>query len=123
MAITENMPVADIFMEKCYLSNGLILHSNPRTPLPFLFTDIFVRQEYTNPHIPAIKPNDVVIDIGASIGMFSLYAANSAGMPCIPRAKKPGTDRYSLQSGVPGERKKGPWGNQHDLCQEDDAIR
>jgi FkbM family methyltransferase len=95
MAITENMPVADIFMEKCYLSNGLVLHSNPRTPLQFLFTDIFVRQEYTNPHIPAIKPNDVVIDIGASIGMFSLYAASLSPSITV-YAFEPAADTFAV---------------------------
>jgi len=95
MAAPGNMREAEISMEKCHLSNGLVLRGNPRTPLQFLFTDIFVRREYTNEHVPAIKPNDVVIDIGASAGMFSLYAA-SLSSSIIVYAFEPAPDTFAL---------------------------
>jgi FkbM family methyltransferase len=64
-----------VFMEKCQLSNGLIIYSNARTPLHELYKEIYRTQSYAHSAIPAIKANDVVIDIGANIGMFSLFAA------------------------------------------------
>jgi FkbM family methyltransferase len=95
VATTANMQIAEIFIEKCHLSNGLVFHGNSRTPLQFLFTDIFVRQEYTNPHIPAIKPNDVIIDIGANAGMFSLYAASLSPSITV-HAFEPASDTFAL---------------------------
>jgi FkbM family methyltransferase len=65
-----------IYMTQCSLSNGLLIYSNARTPLHSLFMDIFARASYMDPGIPQIKSGDVVVDIGANIGMFSLFAAS-----------------------------------------------
>ena len=60
------------------LANGLIVHSVPRDLAPFVYYEIFLRQCYTAGGFYRPMETDVVIDVGANIGMFSLFVSNSA---------------------------------------------
>jgi FkbM family methyltransferase len=65
-----------VYIEQCRLSNGLVIHSDSRTPGPEICRQVYREHIYSPPGFPCIKPNQVVIDIGANIGVFALYAAN-----------------------------------------------
>lgn len=84
-----------IYMTQCSLSNGLLVYSNARTPLHSLFMDVFARASYMNPGIPTIKSGDIVVDIGANIGMFSLFAA-SLSPDVQVYAFEPASDTFAL---------------------------
>src|SRR5205823_3837091 len=80
---------------QCCLSNGLLIYANARTPLHSLFVDVFEHGEYVNPRIPSIKCGDIVVDIGANIGLFSLFAASIS--PDIQvYAFEPASDTFAL---------------------------
>jgi FkbM family methyltransferase len=64
-----------VFIDQCHLSNGLVIFSDSRTPLHELFKEVYRTNAYTQPDIPQIGENGVVVDLGANIGMFSLFAA------------------------------------------------
>lgn len=84
-----------IYMAQCCLSNGLLIYSNARTPLHSLFIDVFEHGEYVNSCIPPIKSGDIVVDIGANIGMFALFAASIS--PNIQvYAFEPASDTFAL---------------------------
>lgn len=59
---------------KLSLRNGIELYAPENHPLVEMVSDIFVQHVYT-PNNLLIESNDVVIDIGANIGIFSLMAA------------------------------------------------
>jgi FkbM family methyltransferase len=59
------------------LRNGLRFRARPRTLDTAVLKDIFVRRVYARPGF-AIQSGEVVIDIGAHIGLFAGYAATSA---------------------------------------------
>ncbi|HWX43112.1 MAG TPA: FkbM family methyltransferase [Blastocatellia bacterium] len=64
-----------VFIDQCHLSNGLVIFSDSRTPLHELFKEVYRTNAYTQPDIPQIVEDGVVVDLGANIGMFSLFAA------------------------------------------------
>jgi FkbM family methyltransferase len=64
-----------VFIDQCHLSNGLVIFSDSRTPLHELFKEVYRTNAYTQPDIPQIVEDAVVVDLGANIGMFSLFAA------------------------------------------------
>ena len=54
------------------LPNGqVILHRN-RSETEFLFQEIFVKRSYIQNDI-RLSPGDCVFDVGANIGLFSLF--------------------------------------------------
>lgn len=57
--------------------NGLVLHSPPEVELGFLFQEVWLDGIYCPPGYK-IKDKDIVIDIGANIGVFAAYAATRA---------------------------------------------
>ncbi len=61
------------------LPNGLKLRFPPQMQgaASFLIREIFVRQRYRRPGF-AIQPTDTVIDVGANMGLFALWAAPQA---------------------------------------------
>ena len=84
-----------IYITRCYLSNGLLVYSNSRTPLHSLFIDICEHHDYDSELLPPICPNSVVVDIGANIGLFSLLAASIS--PDIKiHAFEPSADSFVL---------------------------
>lgn len=60
---------------KIKLRNGVTIRTSGNPPLLGIFLEIWKKQVYT-PKGYEIKPNDLVIDIGANIGVFSLFAAS-----------------------------------------------
>ncbi len=67
--------------EEIRLRNGVVLKAPPQTDLNFLFQEIWIDKIY-NQSGYEISPDDIIIDIGANIGVFALYAATAA-----PRTK------------------------------------
>ena len=59
------------------LRNGAVLEGPNTINLAFLFHETWVREVYTPPGYE-IRAGDVVIDIGANIGVFAIYAATRA---------------------------------------------
>ena len=73
--VTRSRTQMDVYVEKLWLSNGLVIYSNENTPACEIFREVFKEGIYTPAILPALKAGDVVIDIGANIGLFSLLAA------------------------------------------------
>ena len=62
------------------LPNGLVFHWTSHEMLycaKYLFREIFTQQRYYREGFE-IRPNDTVVDIGANMGMFTLWAAPQA---------------------------------------------
>lgn len=60
-------------LKRVRLSNGLTIVSGENNLIPDLVDEIFIREVY-NPGGMGIKKGDTVVDLGANIGLFSLYA-------------------------------------------------
>ncbi|BBN83061.1 hypothetical protein PA25_30460 [Pseudoalteromonas sp. A25] len=60
-----------------YLPNGLQVAQINEYETDYLYKEIFIDRCYARNGV-IIEDNDVVIDVGANIGMFSLYAINQA---------------------------------------------
>jgi FkbM family methyltransferase len=58
------------------LNNGITICAPRNLPLIEIVSEIFTYKVYT-PNDLCIAPNDIVLDIGANIGVFSLYASLS----------------------------------------------
>jgi len=56
------------------LRNGIVVESPENNALLAITEEVFVKKVYT-PSGFEIHPNDVVVDIGANVGVFSLFAA------------------------------------------------
>jgi FkbM family methyltransferase len=57
--------------------SGITLyHSWPDDPIYFLFNEIFIERCYTGSGFYQPKPKDVIVDLGANIGVFALYVAS-----------------------------------------------
>ncbi|MEM9539909.1 MAG: FkbM family methyltransferase [Cyanobacteria bacterium P01_E01_bin.42] len=59
-------------MEKLTLPNGLEYYSLSKKETEFIFTEIFINREYLQNGI-VIRPGDCIFDVGANIGLFSLF--------------------------------------------------
>ena len=59
------------------LKTGLSIVSPMEEPLIYLFEEIWVGHAYTPPDFN-VEPGDTVVDIGANIGVFSMWAAARA---------------------------------------------
>ena len=58
---------------KVILKNGLIIEAE--LGLRFIVREIFFKRVYNPPYLP-IEDNDIVVDIGANNGVFTLFAAS-----------------------------------------------
>ena len=68
------------WVKKIELPNGLAFYlpsTNMEGAVHFLVKEIFKKQRYTHPGFE-IGPNDTVIDVGANMGLFVLWAAPQA---------------------------------------------
>ncbi|MES2731062.1 MAG: amino acid adenylation domain-containing protein [Bacteroidota bacterium] len=68
------------------LPNRMVVAQNNRSETEFLFKEIFEDHTY-NKHGVEVKSGDVIFDVGANIGMFSLYLG----------LHYPGTKMYSFE--------------------------
>lgn len=59
---------------KFSLTNGLFIYLRARTADRMIFKEVFLHEIYSKYGIE-VEENDTVIDIGANVGMFSLYAS------------------------------------------------
>ncbi len=71
-AKASNRPILSIV-----LRNGVLMNSPPEVALNFLFHEIWLDEFYA-PKGYGIKANETVVDIGANIGVFALWAATRA---------------------------------------------
>ena len=60
------------------LPSGLTIHAVSTLDIDFLYREIFEQQIYVQ-HGIEIAEGSIVMDCGANIGMFSIYAAEAAG--------------------------------------------
>ncbi len=56
------------------LPSGLRIRHVSKPDVPFLYREVFEEQAYAR-HGVRLGPGDAVLDVGANIGMFSLWAA------------------------------------------------
>jgi 31-O-methyltransferase len=59
------------------LPNGIAVRSLNRAETEFLYREIFVEESYVRGHDPGLRDRPVVVDVGANIGLFTLYAART----------------------------------------------
>lgn len=64
-------------LKRLLFRNGVRLNAPDTLDLAFLFHETWVRRTYAPPGFE-INPGDVVIDVGANIGVFAIYAATAA---------------------------------------------
>jgi hypothetical protein len=61
------------------LPNGLcISHSAPQSEVRFLFSEVYEQQQYLQ-HGVRLCAGQAVIDVGANIGLFAMFAAEVRG--------------------------------------------
>ncbi len=60
-----------------YFRNGTVVHSPPEVDLTFLFHEVWLDKLYEQEGYE-LSETDLVIDIGANIGTFAIYAASKA---------------------------------------------
>ena len=60
------------------LPSGLTIHAVSTLDIDFLYREIFEQEIYVQ-HGIKIAEGSIVMDCGANIGMFSIYAAEAAG--------------------------------------------
>lgn len=61
-------------LRKVKLRNGLTVYGGNKSLVVDLIYEIFIEEVY-NPSFLKIEPGNIIVDIGANIGIFSLYAA------------------------------------------------
>lgn len=67
-------------LDRCQLPNGLTVFHNNRSETDFLYREIFEDQVYAHPLIQ-LRDDAVVFDVGANIGLFSLYIRTECARP------------------------------------------
>jgi FkbM family methyltransferase len=93
MGYTEDMDGVTIVQMQ--LSNGIIVRSNARTPVDAMFTEVFRSDAYVPPGMPQLGPDGTIVDIGASIGLYTLMAARRWPHALI-HAVEPAPDTFGL---------------------------
>lgn len=64
----------NVFTNKIHLRNGIVIEGGAKSLVLDLSSEIFINKIY-NPMHMSVNSDDTVVDIGANIGVFSLYAA------------------------------------------------
>lgn len=76
------------------LSNGLVVHSNERTPVYEMFREVFTSEIYSCEEVWPPGDDSVVLDIGANIGLYSLMVA-TRWPDILVHAFEPAPDSYA----------------------------
>ncbi len=84
-----------VHIERMALSNGIVLTSNHRTPVHHNFTEVYRDRVYDFLSQCEVDDVDLVLDIGANIGVFSLYAASTWPNAAV-HAFEPAADSASV---------------------------
>eukprot|EP00946_MAST-07B_sp_MAST-7B-sp1_P001737 g1737.t1 len=79
------------------LPNGLKVFSHQIGETRYLYKEVWEQREYVQ-HGVNLKPGDVVFDVGANIGMFSIFAANECAGDITVHAFEPIPDIYGLMA-------------------------
>ncbi|MBN2532033.1 MAG: SDR family NAD(P)-dependent oxidoreductase [Spirochaetales bacterium] len=78
-SVQDNKQVLEgIKKEHIQLPNGLFIAHQNKYETEFVYNEIFVEKVYTKNGI-TINPGDCVFDVGANIGLFSLFVLNQYG--------------------------------------------
>ena len=64
-------------LDTCQLPNGMVVAQQNKNETEYLYDEIFVRQAYLR-HGITLAEDACVVDVGANIGLFSLFAAQYA---------------------------------------------
>lgn len=65
-------------LRRTRLPNGLDLAYVSKEDVAFLYKEIFLEGAYSR-HNAEISPGDTVIDVGANLGLFSIWASRLVG--------------------------------------------
>ena len=66
--------IKNINIQRVIFNNGLIIKSSTKSPLSVIVDEIFLLERYIYKDKVDIQKNDIVVDIGAHVGVFSLFA-------------------------------------------------
>jgi FkbM family methyltransferase len=65
-----------VHVTECRLSNDLVFRTAPGVPLMYMIHEVFVEETYTPGGVQDwVRPGATVVDLGANIGVFALFAA------------------------------------------------
>ena len=79
------------------LPNGLEVFSHQPGEKEYLYKEVWETREYVQ-HGVSLAPGDVVFDVGANIGMFSMFAAHECGGDITVHAFEPIPAIHALMS-------------------------
>jgi FkbM family methyltransferase len=80
------------------LPNGLELDVVSRTDVPVLYDEVFVQRCYAGHGLPPLRPGDVVVDVGANVGVFAVAAAAAVAPGGAVLAVEPAPDAAAALS-------------------------
>lgn len=61
-------------LQKVIFNNGIVISSSPESPISVVVDEIFLLKRYIYKNLVLVKKHDIVVDIGAHIGTFTLFA-------------------------------------------------
>jgi len=85
-------------LTKVILKNGVQFCSSSKSPLPVIVDEVFLLNRYTAFPKVKIKKGDVVIDIGAHAGVFSVFASVSGASQIFSYEPDPDNYKYILKN-------------------------
>ncbi len=82
------------------LRNGCKFQLRPRTTDRAMINEMFIERPYTPDGIFAIRNNDRILDIGANIGAFTVFAARQARQGCVHSVEPVAANFQILENNV-----------------------
>ncbi|SRR6266545_446030 len=76
---------------RCELEHGgaRMIFSTPNTGTRWRVETISTKEPWTLDWIAEFKPNDILVDVGANVGMYTIWAAATRGARVCDAAQKP----------------------------------
>ena len=110
-------------VQQLTLPNGLTVFSHQRGETEYLYEEVFTQREYLQ-HGVVLRPGDTVFDVGANVGMFSVFAAEECGGDITVHAFEPIPQIHDVcrrnvarhVTGQPGGRGLGDGANARAAC-------